>query len=383
MDGEEANLLSSFALLDDSWNRWMYYVLPVAAVLQWVLVAPLAVRADVLTSDAAGFAGLRGQLPAGVEPTGFLNDYFFIVWNLFPLVLWASYVVSDKLAVKWIRGLEPYIDTTEAAGSIRRLRRIRDHRLVTVAILFAGVAAMAAQVPKQLGFFDTNSQLYWWDWRIDPAIFVIRDLALFFNVILVVLVFWGTLFALATIVQTVRHGEIVPDLFHPDGAGGLLPLGNAMSVLVLPWVAGAFLGVLGFFDHTTASELLFRIGDVLLVVTCTGIGAVSFAYPLYLARSEITEDIESIQDRVHDLVDQHGLAQQVLGEDPTTLRKMNPADHSLTDRANTILLYQRLDEMNGWPVANQRIYQVVLLLASPGITVLTNAIRTFIRVYWF
>ena len=160
-------------------------------------------------------------------------------------------------------------------------------------------------------------------------------------------------------------------------------MGNAMSVLILPWVAGAFLGVLGFFDHTTASELLFRIGDVSLIVVCTVIATGLFAYPLYLTRKQVLADMERVQENVHSLADQHELAQKLAGEDPDTLKETEPTEHKLTDTADVILVYQRLDALNGWSVDNQRIYQVALLVASPGITVLTKSVNTFISTYWF
>lgn len=380
---DPADLLASFELHHDRWNRWIYYVLPAVALLQWVLVVPLAVRNDVLTSTSPGFDPLRDELVTGAVPIGLFNDFFFTVWNLFPLILWVVYVVGDKLARRWIHDIAPQVDTTGAANSIRQLRRYRDHWLPAVVILLAGIAGMAAQIPKQLGFFETHSQLYWWDWRVSPTIFTIRDVALFFNVILIVLVFWGTLFGLLIVIQAVRHGDIDPDYFHPDGAGGLLPMGNAMSVLILPWVTGAFLGVLGFFDHTTASELLFRVADVSLVVVCTTIAAGLFIYPLYLTREQVLADLERVRENVHSLADQHELAQKLANQDPDALTKTHPTEHKLTDTAGVILVYQRLDAINGWPVDNQRIYQIALLVASPGITVLSKTINTFIRTYWF
>jgi hypothetical protein len=380
---DEENLLATFRLHHERWNPWLYYVLPAAAVLQWVLVVPLAVREQVLTSDSPGFDPLRTELAAGVEPTGFFNDYFFTVWNLFPLVLFVVYLVANRFGRRWIRDVAPRIDTSEAAPSIRRLRRIRDHWVPAVLVVVAGVAGSAAQIPKQLGFFETHSQLYWWDWRVSPSIFTIRDVALFFNVILVVLVFWGTLFGLLIVIEAVRKGSVNPDYFHPDGAGGMLPLGNAMSVLILPWVAGAFLGVLGFFDHTTASELLFRIGDVALIATCTLIATLLFAYPLYLTKEKVVTDLDRVRENIHNLADQHELAQKLANEDPEQLDEIDPTEHGLTDSAGVILVYQRLDSINGWPIDNQRVYQVALLVASPGITVLTRSINTFINTYWF
>jgi hypothetical protein len=387
VDGSDAtdpsNLLADFQLHHPRWHRWLYVVLPAAAVLQWLLVIPLAIRNDVLTSTSPGFDPLRDELVAGVEPTGFFNDYFFIVWNLFPIALWAVYVAADQLGRQWIRDVAPRIDTTEAADSIRKLRAVRDHWAPSLLFLGGGVAALAAQIPKQLGFFDTHAQLYWWDWRVSPPIFVIRDLALFTNLVLILLVFWGTLFGLLIVIQSVREGAIEPDYFHPDDAGGLLPIGNAMSILILPWILGAFLGVLGFFDHTTASELLFRVGDVFLVVVCTVIAATLFAYPLYTIRTKISRELDQVKENVHSLADQHRLSRDLAGTDAAELSDTHPTDHELTDAASVILIYRRLDNISGWPISSGRVYQVVLLLASPGITVLTQFINTFIRTYWF
>lgn len=380
---DPSNLLADVRLHHPRWNRWIYYILPGVAFLQWALVIPLSVREQVLTSSSPGFDALRNELVASAEPIGFFNDFFFTVWNLFPIVLWVLYVIADRFGRAWIADVAPRIDTTAAADSIRRFERIRDHWLPAALIVAAGVAGMAAQIPKQLGFFETHSQLYWWDWRVSPAIFTIRDIALFFNVMLVVLVFWGTLFGLLIVIQSVRKGTIEPDYFHPDDAGGLLPLGNAMSVFILPWVAGAFLGVLGFFDHTTASELLFRVGDVLLVLTCTLIATALFAYPLYVVRKQMTADIERVRENVYELIGQRELGQTISDQNPSTLRETDPGDHELTDSASAILIYRRLDNINGWPINNQRIYQVAILVASPGVTVVTQSVREFVTTYWF
>ena len=382
MDEDPSNLLSSFELHHDRWDRWIYYVLPAAAVLQWVLVSILAIRNQVLTSTAPGFSELRTELVSGVEPTGFFNDYFFIVWNLFPILLWATYMIGVWLGRGWIRDVSPHIDTTDASASIGRLQRIRDHWIPAVLILIFGVVSMAAQVPKQLGFFETNSQLYWWDWRVSPEIFTIRDAALFFNIVLILLVFWGTLFGLLIVIESVRKGAIEPDYFHPDGAGGLKPLGNAISVLILPWVAGAFLGVLGFFDHTTSSELLFRIGDVVLIVVCTIIATLLFAYPLYFAWQQVQENLDTVRENVYSLASQKDLAEEVRKDTPENLRQKAASEHPLGDTASIILVYQRLDEMSGWPIDSQRVIQVGVLVASPGVTVLTQSIGTFITTYW-
>lgn len=380
---DPARLLSSFRLHHPRWHRWLYVVLPAAAILQWVLVVPLAVRNDVLTSSSPGFDPLRDELVAGVEPVGLFNDFFFTVWNLFPIVLWAVYVVGDQFGRQWVRDVAPRIDTTGAADSIRRLRRIRDHWAPSLLFVGGGVAAMAAQIPKQRGFLETHAQLYWWDWRVSPPIFVIRDLALFFNLVLILLVFWGTLFGLLIVIQAARKGEIQPDYFHPDDAGGLLPVGNAMSILILPWITGAFLGVLGFFDHTTANELLFRVGDVTLVFVCTVIATTLFVYPLWTIHNKIARELQQVQESVHSLADQHQLSRDIASADPTELENTDPANHKLTDSASAILVYQRLDNITGWPVSSNRVYQVVLLIASPGITVLTQFVDTFVRTYWF
>jgi len=380
---ESSNLLRSFRLLPGRWDRWMYVVLPAAAFLQWILVVPLAINNDVLTAESSGFDPLREGLVSGVQPTGFFNDFFFIVWNLFPIVLWAAYMVADRFAIDWVRNLNAHVDTTEAADSIRRLERIRDHWLPTVLIFLFGIAGMAAQIPKQLGFFETGSQLYWWDWRVSPAIFTIRDLALFFNVMLVVLVFWGTLFGLLILIQAVRKGNVNPDFFHPDDAGGLLPLGNAVSVMILPWVAGSFLGVMGWFDHTTPSELLFRVGDVMLILVCTVVAVALFAAPLIYVQRDLAEDVEHIKENLYSLANRKQVAHDLLSEQADSLRQADPTAHELSTTASVILLNQRLDNINGWPIDNQRILQVALLVASPGITVLTNAINEFISTYWF
>lgn len=379
---EPGNLLADVTFHHPRWDRALYVVLPAVAVLQWLLVIPLSLRNRVLTADSPGFDPLRADLAAGVEPTGFFNDYFFVVWNLFPIVLWLLYMIADRLAVRWLSDIAPRVDTTAAAPTIERLRRIRDHPIPAVLIVLSGLAGMAAQVPKQLGFFETGAQLYWWDWRVSPAIFTIRDVALFFNTVLIVLVFWGSFFGLLIVLQAIRKGEIRPDYFHPDEAGGLLPLGNALSVLILPWVAGAFLGVIGWFDHTTGSELLFRVADVSLILVCTGVAVALFAYPLVTVRSALADEIDHVRENVYELVDQDEVSREIAAQEATTLSETDPPDHDLTDSAAVILLYQRLDNIDGWPIDNQRVVQVVLLVASPAVTVLTNVINEFIRTYW-
>lgn len=379
-DLENAHL-NSFRLHEDIWNKWFYVIGPLAAVLQWVLVVPLAVQNNVLTSTSKGFESIG--LQSGVAPTGFLNDFFFIAWNIFPIVLLIIYIFFDKIASQWIKDIANNVDTTDSASKIKFVRKIKFNSIVYYAVILIGIIGMAVQIPKQLGFFQSLSQLYWWDWRVSPAIFIIRDIALFFNVVTVTIVYWNTLLSSIEIIVSVKYGDVIPQVFHPDLTGGLMPYGNAISILILPWIVGTFLGLLGFFDHTAEAEILFRIADVFIIVVGTTVALFFFIYSLWVVKKDIGGDIERIQKNIHLLSDQDNLGKEITEENPENLTNRDPIDHKLANSAPLILVRQRIDNMNPWPINDQRVFQVILLISSPVVTVVGRTLTRLANNYWF
>lgn len=377
----DETLLDSFQLHNDAWKKWIYIIGPASAILQWLLVLPLALNNNVIFSDSAGFNGIGIQ--EGVAPTGFINDFFFIAWNIFPVLLLLVYIIADKFGTTWIRDVANNVDTKNSHDKIQYIRKIKNNRYIHAIIILTGLVGMGAQIPKQIGFFNNLTQLYWWDWRVSPAIFIIRDIALFFNTITVITIYWHTLLSSVEIIVSVKYGDVIPQFFHPDLSGGLMSYGNAITILVLPWIIGSFLGLLGYFDHGAPSEMLFRIADITVIILGTVVSLVILGYSLYVVKIDIQDDIERIQSHIHILSDQDSLGSRITNESPEELLNEEPSNHKLSESAPLILIRQRIDNINPWPIDEQRVSQILLVIVSPLTTITFRTLIEIANKFWF
>ena len=231
---------------------FLYRIWPLVMILQWLLVIPLSWYNGTWSEIDHTTFSLDPQHYQKLHP--FWHDYMFLAWNSIPFVL-------IGLLYRARRGIQPLMQRihdldqdhsgphwTSIAKRNDTWARVISHPGLAACFLAVAIFACYVQITK-LSKLTQQGEIYWWDWQLSPATFIIRDVALFFDMIGVLLV----LIIVAAMVDIVSHvlrgSELRIDLFNTDGAGGLSDIGRLL-VLYLPFLTVvAFNALVGTVDH--------------------------------------------------------------------------------------------------------------------------------------
>jgi hypothetical protein len=236
------------------------------ALVQWVLLPLLAHLKKVVHSlDGVEDVHVR----SAEEKRPFVEDIWFILWNLFPFAMLYFLFYLNQNWESWTHEFSHLVE-----GDLRtRLVPVDQgwgSASLTWALLAVSALSVWLQYRKQASFEDESieegkeSIAYWWDRRISRRIFTIRAVALFFNMFLF-LVALLNVFKCYHVAFVVSSYPVRPLFLHPDGMAGLGSLGLLClsATLVLILVAGC--GLVALIDHRGKQGFTHLVTDILLV----------------------------------------------------------------------------------------------------------------------
>ncbi|MBU2631403.1 MAG: hypothetical protein KKE61_22565, partial [Proteobacteria bacterium] len=130
-------------------NLIIYVICPAVAILQWIIIAPLAREKKVWDSleGAVVAKGVKHKLP-------FLKDGFFILWNIFPLFLLGIYIYMGVNWFNW-QGDLLLLNDSLLPDIYYRIYAFRFNTFVVSAIVLFSLYSALWQKTKQ-GKFIAN-----------------------------------------------------------------------------------------------------------------------------------------------------------------------------------------------------------------------------------
>lgn len=359
---------------------WLFYIFPSIAILQLGLVIYSSYQYDLWTTQSTGLLAI--QINDKTVVKGFLNDFFYITWNVFPLLLWANYMVLNRFGKQWLIEVLPLFGTERDREGIKWFHRVRDHWLVLVIIIIISAFAVYAQITKQHHFIDSKSFLYWWDWRISAFVYWTRFVALFFNMTLILLVFWKTLILLAELTWFTKKCDIKCQTLHPDNHCGLKPLGYLIYTLIVPWIIMAFVGVMGWLDHGTDQGIANLLGDTSMILFSSCTAALFFFLPSWYAHKQMKGDLDRTKVKLRDLINPSELEYLLKKEHYGVGENISNIPKRLNKSAFVLTLLRDLEKVSEWPFGLAQLAQVIVLIISPIFTFLKTYFRLLVEL-WF
>lgn len=250
---------------------------PLLLVTTWLFANYGAHQEGVFHAiDLEKLGGIYGQA------VSFKNDYFYTIFQFF----WVPFSVLALRAFSRLQDALPHLltklqadeDRTRVVSLATQASRVAGGGWAQVIALAFGAIGVLGQAWIQVSRIHTHEDVFWWDWRISPTIWIVRAIMLGIDFYAVShLIIRGTL-----LVRFVRRYCDSPSIrlepFHPDRACGLSPIGSAC--LGLDWA----LLVCGFF--LTAAWILHHGLPQYLVIDSTAIMAYAvvstfvFFYPV-------------------------------------------------------------------------------------------------------
>jgi hypothetical protein len=205
--------------------------------LQWFLVIPITrLNNTWLQIDVSHF-GLQPSYWSKLHPLA--NDNFFFNWNLLPFALIALLYRARKQIQLHVRTIY-LLDEERGDGKWEVFAKrnnwwsklISNKLLISAAIVLSSYAYFI-QVRK-IKVFEANHEIYWWDWKISKVAYIVREMALFVDIIGLILLLIVVVAMIDVIWKMLRGASLTVDVNSGDLANGLGTIGSALT-LFLPF----------------------------------------------------------------------------------------------------------------------------------------------------
>lgn len=232
------------------------------SVLQWILTGTFLIKYR---------KKLLMEIPGHSHTVPFIKDTFYIYWNLYPIVFYLllhsiesnlPFTLTSLDMISNHQATEDY-----ALFFIQDIFGILPWKYVDIGVLVFSIflayfGSFRIQPKKQTDYIETGSKIYWWDKRLNHSIYNIRLIFLFFNLIFIAfMIYILTKLALFITVFLSHHGSLSISPFHPDHYGGLSPLIEIASTIMLIYLFRVAMGVKGLMDHREVKDIMQKIGD--------------------------------------------------------------------------------------------------------------------------
>ena len=250
--------------------NWLF-ILACLSVLQWILTICIVAKnylklGNKIDTDTFGFAkNYIAKIP-------FAKDYFYIFWNIYPIILYAFFYYLDTSWENYLNQIVmiygdnaklvygTWFNTFTVSGYKIDYKYI-DIFVIFISITLAFRATFITQIKKQKQFIREDKKIYWWDIRLNKKLFWIRFIFLFFNFILIVFISYIGIKVVLFIINLLSLNVTI-NPFHPDGYGGLRVLMEISSIILAIYLLLATMGIVGFLDHKNIKDKSQFLGDL-------------------------------------------------------------------------------------------------------------------------
>ncbi|MGE4298368.1 MAG: hypothetical protein AB7E47_10100 [Desulfovibrionaceae bacterium] len=296
----------------------IYCILPLVAIAQWIVIIRLALNNSVWDS-------LEGVTAAknATYKRAFINDGFFLIWNITPIFLLATYAYISINWPNWEADLL-LLNRDELVDAYWATYSFRFNIATLLIITIAAVAAVAIQLAKQNSFIKQRTYIYWWDTRISKTIFWIRLIALFFNMFAVLYTTLAIVSLSYFMLKAIKIANLNLTFFHPDSTGGLGVFGDMSIVMASGYLFISGIGLVAIFDHGFRQGFWHNVSD-LSALFCLIPALVILLYPATVNRDRLITTFNPLNKQIEQLL---------YKEIPTELHNiLNPPSSSTDDES--------------------------------------------------
>ena len=256
--------------------NWLF-ILACISALQWIvtiyyLYKKYPIIGTQIDNNAFNIKS-ENRVKDYINKIPFSKDYFYIYWNIYPIVFYAFFYYLDT---SW----DNYLNRIIMIGGDKAKEiynswfvtfdffnlsidyKYIDLIVIIVSLFFAYIATFGTQIKKQKQFIENREKLYWWDIRISKKIYWTRFIFLFFNIILVAFIAYLGLKVVLFIANILSADTLTINPFHPDSFGGLKVLMEIASVVLAIYLLRAVMGIVGLLDHKGVKDRLQLLGDL-------------------------------------------------------------------------------------------------------------------------
>lgn len=341
-------------------------------LLQYALVIPLSYSDGTGVEIALGEFDLNPS--AYVIHRPFWKDYMFLVWNTIPfllIVLLYRARIRVQTLMKSIHSLDRERHGTHWA-SVAQLNN-KFARLISSPFLYVtllGLSSFACYIQlDKLSTLAGRGEIYWWDFKISMAAYVIRFIALFFDIAGVALLLIVVLAFVCVVWYTLRGTRLRIDPGHSDNACGLSDVGRLLS-LFLPFLIVLMLNiVVGTVDHRGQDPKQVASDWVALAV-CTVLYFMLLWWPMLPVRRQIRQfiatEVQRFSNRRWELEERMRRLVRVQGDLPVD---KEPDFAALRRFCDELRVYEKqLSRCSTWPIRRRTAVRLALLgLLPPAI----------------
>jgi len=235
--------------------NWLF-MLAVLSFLQWIFIGYYVLRnynilGNKISNNA--FDGIEKYKDNSKVRIPFIKDYFFIYWNIYPLIFYGFFYYLDvswnnfltqiiMIEGKYAQNLYNYFFKNDYV-------KFLDLFVLIIAIILAYIGTFGTQIKKQTRFINEKDKIYWWDVRINKKIYWIRFIFLFLNIIFIAFMTYLTTKVIIFVTLVLYSKNIIINPFNPDGFGGLRVFIEISSIILSIYLLRATMGVVGLLDH--------------------------------------------------------------------------------------------------------------------------------------
>ena len=249
--------------------NWLF-VLVTLSIIQWVLTI-------IFVSKNYNILGRTievEELKSYKNKVSFSNDYYYMYWNIVPIVLYAFFYYIDTSWNTYLTQIimiggdkikEFYIMCFIEFPIQNISYKWIDTIILIIIVSIAYYATFETQIKKQIQYITKTDKVYWWDIRIVQEIFWIRFIFLFFNLILIGFITYLITKTIIFIFLILSSNNIIFNInpFHPDLFGGLRVIMEIFSIILTMYLLSVMLGVIGLLTHKGLDGRFQFIGDLL------------------------------------------------------------------------------------------------------------------------
>ena len=242
-----------------NWLQCLFWL----SILQWVLTAGFLIKDR---------KKLLIEIPNHPNPVPFIKDTFYIYWNLYPIIFYLLFHGIESSLPYTLTSLD-MISHQQASQDYALFFKqdifgilpwqYVDYIIIFLSIVLAYFGSFYVQSKKQELYRTTGLKTYWWDKELNKAIYNIRLIFLFINLIFIAfMVYLLTRLALF-ITVFISHNDLISiSPFHPDHYGGLSPLIDIASTIMLIYLFRVAMGIKGLLDHREVKGNMQKLGDI-------------------------------------------------------------------------------------------------------------------------
>jgi len=346
-------------------------------VATWLTLLILAYKTGVFYEIPEGLReGIKRSDTLGVP--GFIQDPFYTIFQFFWLPIIFIMVHAFRMNQKLVKDV-----MSQELSKINKFnsRIIIPNNLTNIfeqfykilyskwqwilSILFC-LTTIYINYNIQIDRIHEMTIMYWWDWRINKVIYIIRLLMLGVDMFFAGILFYKWFFSVFFLKKFLAYLSIKPRPYHPDNAGGLSMIGRVCFLFTLPvFIVGIML----------STSVILHIETTYKIINFSAI-AMSSIFLLFVFFFPLIEVHKKMKKKKEDWLNLISIdISDVITQLETKLKDTNFNPVSLFDRLEHLKRWTEIiKKMPTWPFNTKTLSHLISTVSIPIIMLVIELI---------